>query len=84
MMNFFRSKAYGQHESKETILHGRLQLNVLQNLVCARRLDGQKENVHHSVTVTELQESRGYTRLTAAAGSLLLKGKAPFNPQSGN
>jgi DNA polymerase delta subunit 1 len=83
-MNFlFRSKAYGQHESKETILHGQLQLNVLQNLVCARRLDGKKENVHHSV-ITELQESRGYTRLTAAAGSLLLKGKAPSNPQSGN
>jgi DNA polymerase delta subunit 1 len=52
---FFCSKAYGQHESKETILHGRLQLNVLQNLVCAHFLDGQKENMHHSV-ITELQE----------------------------
>jgi hypothetical protein len=75
---FFRFKAYGQHESKETILHGQLQLNVLLNLVCACFLDGQKENMHHH------QTSRGYTRLAVVAGSLLLKGKAPFNLQSRN
>ncbi|KAH0836609.1 hypothetical protein J3R83DRAFT_8309 [Lanmaoa asiatica] len=63
----FSSKAYGQRDSKETILDGRLQLDVLQfmqrehklrsytlNSVCAQFLGEQKEDVHHSV-ITELQ-----------------------------
>ncbi|KIJ20820.1 hypothetical protein PAXINDRAFT_174244 [Paxillus involutus ATCC 200175] len=63
----FSSKAYGQRDSKETVLDGRLQLDVLQfmqrehklrsytlNSVCAQFLGEQKEDVHHSV-ITELQ-----------------------------
>ncbi|KAJ7050544.1 DNA polymerase family B-domain-containing protein [Mycena amicta] len=63
----FSSKAYGQRDSKETSLEGRLQLDVLQfmqrehklrsytlNSVCAQFLGEQKEDVHHSV-ITELQ-----------------------------
>lgn len=63
----FSSKAFGQRDSKETVLDGRLQLDVLQfmqrehklrsytlNSVCAQFLGEQKEDVHHSV-ITELQ-----------------------------
>ncbi|KAG8882581.1 DNA-directed DNA polymerase delta [Tulasnella sp. 331] len=63
----FSSKAYGQRDSKETQLDGRLQLDMLQvmqrdyklrsyslNAVCAQFLGEQKEDVHHSV-ITELQ-----------------------------
>ncbi|KAI5989332.1 DNA polymerase family B-domain-containing protein [Pisolithus albus] len=63
----FSSKAYGQRDSKDTVLEGRLQLDVLQfmqrehklrsytlNSVCAQFLGEQKEDVHHSV-ITELQ-----------------------------
>ncbi|KAG9037465.1 DNA-directed DNA polymerase delta [Tulasnella sp. JGI-2019a] len=63
----FSSKAYGQRDSKETQLDGRLQLDMLQvmqrdyklrsyslNAVCAEFLGEQKEDVHHSV-ITELQ-----------------------------
>ena len=63
----FSSKAYGQRDSKETILDGRLQLDVLQfmqrehklrgytlNSVCVQFLGEQKEDVHHLV-ITELQ-----------------------------
>ncbi|KAH7890713.1 DNA polymerase family B-domain-containing protein [Phlebopus sp. FC_14] len=63
----FSSKAYGQRDSKEAVLDGRLQLDVLQfmqrehklrsytlNSVCAQFLGEQKEDVHHSV-ITELQ-----------------------------
>ncbi|KAI9461498.1 DNA polymerase family B-domain-containing protein [Boletus coccyginus] len=63
----FSSKAYGQRDSKETVLDGRLHLDVLQfmqrehklrsytlNSVCAQFLGEQKEDVHHSV-ITDLQ-----------------------------
>ncbi|PCH44386.1 delta DNA polymerase [Wolfiporia cocos MD-104 SS10] len=63
----FSSKAFGQRDSKETALDGRLQIDVLQymqrehklrsytlNSVCAQFLGEQKEDVHHSV-ITELQ-----------------------------
>lgn len=70
----FSSKAYGQRESKETTLDGRLQLDVLQfmqrehklrsytlNSVCAQFLGEQKEDVHHSV-ITELQNGTPESR----------------------
>lgn len=62
----FSSRAYGQRDSKETPLYGRLQMDILQlmqreyklrsytlNSVCAQFLEEQKEDVHHSV-ITEL------------------------------
>ncbi|KAF7770588.1 hypothetical protein Agabi119p4_6562 [Agaricus bisporus var. burnettii] len=62
----FSSRAYGQRDSKETPLYGRLQMDILQfmqrehklrsytlNSVCAQFLGEQKEDVHHSV-ITEL------------------------------
>lgn len=70
----FSSKAYGQRDSKETVLEGRLQLDVLQfmqrehklrsytlNSVCAQFLGEQKEDVHHSV-ITELQNGTPESR----------------------
>nr|GAT42941.1 predicted protein [Mycena chlorophos] len=70
----FSSKAYGQRDSKETSLEGRLQLDVLQfmqrehklrsytlNSVCAEFLGEQKEDVHHSV-ITELQNGTPESR----------------------
>lgn len=70
----FSSKAYGQRDSKDTVLEGRLQLDVLQfmqrehklrsytlNSVCAQFLGEQKEDVHHSV-ITELQNSTAESR----------------------
>ncbi|PPQ63372.1 hypothetical protein CVT24_005637 [Panaeolus cyanescens] len=70
----FSSKAYGQRDSKETNLHGRLQLDLLQfmqrehklrsytlNSVCAQFLGEQKEDVHHSV-ITELQNGTPESR----------------------
>ncbi|KAL4063167.1 DNA polymerase family B-domain-containing protein [Scleroderma yunnanense] len=70
----FSSKAYGQRDSKETVLEGRLQLDVLQfmqrehklrsytlNSVCAKFLGEQKEDVHHSV-ITELQNGTPESR----------------------
>ncbi|KAJ7224475.1 DNA polymerase family B-domain-containing protein [Mycena pura] len=70
----FSSKAYGQRDSKETPLQGRLQLDVLQymqrehklrsytlNSVCAQFLGEQKEDVHHSV-ITELQNGTPESR----------------------
>ncbi|KAF7356852.1 DNA polymerase [Mycena venus] len=70
----FSSKAYGQRDSKETQLEGRLQLDVLQymqrehklrsytlNAVCAQFLGEQKEDVHHSV-ITELQNGTPESR----------------------
>ncbi|KZT09911.1 uncharacterized protein LAESUDRAFT_673547 [Laetiporus sulphureus 93-53] len=63
----FSSKAFGQRDSKDTALDGRLQVDILQymqrehklrsytlNSVCARFLGEQKEDVHHSV-ITFLQ-----------------------------
>ncbi|KAF8884972.1 DNA polymerase family B-domain-containing protein [Infundibulicybe gibba] len=70
----FSSKAYGQRDSKDTPLDGRLQLDVLQfmqrehklrsytlNSVCAQFLGEQKEDVHHSV-ITELQNGTAESR----------------------
>ncbi|KAH9176053.1 DNA polymerase family B-domain-containing protein [Lactarius sanguifluus] len=70
----FSSKAFGQRDSKETTLEGRLQLDVLQymqrehklrsytlNSVCAQFLGEQKEDVHHSV-ITELQNGTPESR----------------------
>jgi hypothetical protein len=70
----FSSKAYGQRDSKETSLEGRLQLDVLQfmqrehklrsyslNSVCAQFLGEQKEDVHHSV-ITDLQNGTPESR----------------------
>ncbi|CAE7180076.1 unnamed protein product [Rhizoctonia solani] len=70
----FSSKAFGQRDSKETQLHGRLQLDMLQymqreqklrsytlNAVCAHFLGEQKEDVHHSV-ITDLQNGNPETR----------------------
>ncbi|KAF8661353.1 hypothetical protein AX16_001448 [Volvariella volvacea WC 439] len=70
----FSSRAYGQRESKETRLEGRLQLDLLQfmqrehklrsyslNSVCAQFLGEQKEDVHHSV-ITELQNGTPESR----------------------
>jgi len=70
----FSSKAYGQRDSKETVLEGRLQLDVLQfmqrehklrsyslNSVCAQFLGEQKEDVHHSI-ITELQNGTSESR----------------------
>ncbi|KAF8726461.1 hypothetical protein AX14_007849 [Amanita brunnescens Koide BX004] len=70
----FSSRAFGQRESKETSLNGRLQLDVLQfmqreyklrsyslNSVCAEFLGEQKEDVHHSV-ITELQQGTPESR----------------------
>lgn len=70
----FSSKAYGQRDSKETSLDGRLQLDILQfmqrehklrsyslNSVCAKFLGEQKEDVHHSV-ITDLQNGTPESR----------------------
>ncbi|KAF9447509.1 hypothetical protein P691DRAFT_776079 [Macrolepiota fuliginosa MF-IS2] len=70
----FSSKAYGQRDSKETPLDGRLQMDILQymqrehklrsytlNSVCAQFLGEQKEDVHHSV-ITELQNGTPESR----------------------
>ncbi|PVG03060.1 putative DNA polymerase delta catalytic subunit [Serendipita vermifera] len=70
----FSSKAYGTRDSKETVLDGRLQLDILQvmqrdyklrsyslNAVCAHFLNEQKEDVHHSV-ITDLQNGTPESR----------------------
>jgi len=70
----FSSKAFGQRDSKETVIEGRLQLDILQymqreyklrsytlNSVCAHFLGEQKEDVHHSV-ITELQNGTPESR----------------------
>ncbi|EPQ56433.1 hypothetical protein GLOTRDRAFT_120926 [Gloeophyllum trabeum ATCC 11539] len=70
----FSSKAYGQRDSKETPMDGRLQIDMLQymqrefklrsytlNSVCAQFLGEQKEDVHHSV-ITELQNGTPESR----------------------
>ncbi|KAJ8455480.1 hypothetical protein ONZ45_g18936 [Pleurotus djamor] len=70
----FSSKAYGQRDSKDTPIDGRLQLDLLQfmqreyklrsyslNSVCAQFLGEQKEDVHHSV-ITELQNGTPESR----------------------
>ncbi|KAH9940939.1 DNA polymerase family B-domain-containing protein [Epithele typhae] len=70
----FSSKAFGQRDSKETQMDGRLQIDILQyvqreyklrsytlNSVCAHFLGEQKEDVHHSV-ITELQNGTPESR----------------------
>ncbi|KAI0741539.1 DNA polymerase family B-domain-containing protein [Daedaleopsis nitida] len=70
----FSSKAFGQRDSKETALDGRLQIDILQymqreyklrsytlNSVCAQFLGEQKEDVHHSV-ITDLQNGTPESR----------------------
>lgn len=70
----FSSKAFGQRDSKETVIDGRLQIDILQymqreyklrsytlNAVCAEFLGEQKEDVHHSV-ITELQNGTPESR----------------------
>ena len=70
----FSSKAYGQRDSKETIIHGRLQMDLLQymqrevklrsytlNSVCAHFLGEQKEDVPHSI-ITDLQNGNADSR----------------------
>jgi len=70
----FSSKAFGQRDSKETTVEGRLQLDILQfmqrehklrsyslNSVCAQFLGEQKEDVHHSV-ITDLQNGTPESR----------------------
>src|SRR5579862_3382921 len=70
----FASKAFGQRDSKETSIDGRLQLDMLQvmqrdyklrsyslNAVCANFLGEQKEDVHHSI-ITELHNGTAESR----------------------
>jgi DNA polymerase delta subunit 1 len=72
----FSSKAFGQHDSKDTALDGKLQLDVLQFMqrehtgkvrsyslssVCAEFLGEQKEDVHHSV-ISDLQNGTPESR----------------------
>ena len=87
----FSSKAYGQRDSKETPMEGRLQLDLLQfmqreyklrsytlNSVCAQFLGEQKEEVHHSV-ITELQNGTPESRRRLAV--YCLKVEIPVIPQ---
>ena len=70
----FASKAFGQRDSKETFIDGRLQLDMLQvmqrdyklrsyslNAVCSQFLGEQKEDVHHSI-ITELHNGTAESR----------------------
>lgn len=81
----FSSKAFGQRDSKETPLDGRLQIDILQymqrehklrsytlNSVCAQFLGEQKEDVHHSV-ITELQNGTPESRRRLAVYCLKVR-----------
>ncbi len=81
----FSSKAYGQRDSKETAMDGRLQLDILQyvqrehklrsyslNAVCAHFLGEQKEDVHYSV-ITELQNGTPESRRRLAVYCLKVR-----------
>ena len=70
----FSSKAYGNRDSKNINLDGRLQLDILAvmqrdyklrsytlNAVCAQFLGEQKEEVHYSI-ITELQNGTNESR----------------------
>ena len=85
----FASKAFGQRDSKETSIDGRLQLDMLQvmqrdyklrsyslNAVCANFLGEQKEDVHHSI-ITELHNGTAESRRRLAVYCL----KVFFPPQ---
>ncbi len=82
----FSSKAFGQRDSKETALDGRLQVDILQymqrehklrsytlNSVCAQFLGEQKEDVHHSI-ITELQNGTPESRRRLAVYCLKVRG----------
>jgi DNA polymerase delta subunit 1 len=82
----FSSRAFGQRDSKETTLEGRLQLDLLQfmqreyklrsytlNSVCAQFLGEQKEDVHYSV-ITELQNGTPESRRRLAVYCLKVFG----------
>ena len=81
----FSSKAFGQRDSKETVMDGRLQMDILQvmhrdyklrsytlNSVCAQFLGEQKEDVHHSI-ITELQNGTPESRRRLAVYCLKVK-----------
>lgn len=81
----FSSKAYGNRDSKETAMDGRLQLDILQlmqreyklrsytlNSVCSHFLGEQKEDVHHSV-ITELQNGTAESRRRLAVYCLKVR-----------
>jgi DNA polymerase delta subunit 1 len=85
----FASKAFGQRDSKETGIEGRLQLDMLQvmqrdyklrsyslNAVCAHFLGEQKEDVHHSI-ITELHNGTAESRRRLAVYCLKV---LPQNP----
>ena len=87
----FSSKAYGQRDSKETSLGGRIQLDVLQymqreqklrsytlNAVCAHFLGEQKEDVHHSI-ITELQRGNSESRRRLAVYCLKVSPQVFFS-----
>jgi DNA polymerase delta subunit 1 len=81
----FSSKAFGQRDSKEANIDGRLQLDILQymqrehklrsytlNSVCAQFLGEQKEDVHHSA-ITELQNGTPESRRRLAVYCLKVR-----------
>ena len=83
----FSSKAYGTRDSRETVIDGRLQLDIFQvmqrdyklrsyslNAVCAQFLGEQKEDVHHSV-ITELQNGTDESRRRLAVYCLKVRSK---------
>lgn len=85
----FASKAFGQRDSKETQLDGRLQLDMLQvmqrdyklrsyslNAVCAHFLGEQKEDVHHSI-ITELHNGTAESRRRLAVYCLKVPTQTP-------
>lgn len=86
----FSSKAFGQRDSKDTVIEGRLQLDLLQlmqreyklrsyslNSVCAQFLGEQKEDVHHSV-ITELQNGTAEARRRLAVYCLKVPSRSSF------
>ena len=88
----FASKAFGQRDSRETQIDGRLQLDMLQvmqrdyklrsyslNAVSAHFLGEQKEDVHHSI-ITELHNGTAESRRRLAV--YCLKVPPPY-PEGG-
>ena len=88
----FASKAFGQRDSKETSIDGRLQLDMLQvmqrdyklrsyslNAVCANFLGEQKEDVHHSI-ITELHNGTAESRRRLAVYCLKVTRPSPNAP----
>ena len=80
----FSSKAFGQHDSKDTALDGKLQLDVLQFMqreqgaqlffeFCSCRVPWRTERGRTSLSYQRPAE--WYTRIQATIGCLLLEGK---------